>query len=176
MIVLDFVVDSNVKNDLIGRSEVRGSVVFSSATPSRLEVKKLVSNNLKVDESLVIVKSVNTVFGGGSANFFAFVYDDKDKLSLFEQKYMIKRNSVTEKKEEKKEDKKEDKKEESSSDESAPKAKDKKEENSSGEPSPKIEDKKEEVKEEKTVPEDSPSDEKKVEEVKDSDSSKGGDT
>lgn len=99
---MDLVVDSNVKNDLVGRSEIRGNVVFDSSTPSRMDVKKLVSSNLKVDESLVIVRTVGTVFGGRSASFCAFVYDDEAKLSLFEQKYMIKRNS--EKKDEKKDD------------------------------------------------------------------------
>ena len=102
---MNLTVVSNIKNALIGRSEVSGSVVFDSSTPNRSEFKKAISGNLKVDESLVIVKSLDTVFGSTSAKFYVFVYDDEKKLSLFEQKYMVKRNSAEEKKEEPKEEK-----------------------------------------------------------------------
>jgi len=97
---VDVVVDSSVRNGSIGRSEVFGSVVFGSATPSRVDVRKAVSKNLKVDEGLVVVKRLGNVFGGGSAKFCVFVYDDKDKLVFFEQKYMVDRNFPSVKKSE----------------------------------------------------------------------------
>ena len=101
---MELVIKNNEKNDMLSRVEVSGVVSFDKATPNRSDVKKEVCKSLKVNEDLVVVKNILTSFGDKTASFSVFVYDNKDKLSLFEQKYMVKRN-FPEKKEEKAEDK-----------------------------------------------------------------------
>ncbi|HLP80224.1 MAG TPA: hypothetical protein VK158_06300 [Acidobacteriota bacterium] len=81
---------------LLKRKEVAVKVTFTTeTTPSRAALKDAIAKKLKADAACVIVRSVNSPFGGSSAEVTAMVYDNAAAVAVTEGKPMIERNNPT---------------------------------------------------------------------------------
>ncbi|MEM4263711.1 MAG: hypothetical protein QW666_02335 [Candidatus Woesearchaeota archaeon] len=96
------------ENPLIGRIEIKGELAFQGATPSNDAVQKEIAECMKVDPSVVKVKSIYTAYGETKAVVTAHVYNSKEDLERFEPKKKEPKAKKAEeaKPEEKKEEKK----------------------------------------------------------------------
>jgi small subunit ribosomal protein S24e len=90
---------SDTKNSLLKRREVHFQVEHSQMgnTPPRLEVKKALSDALKLDSNLVFVKKMKTRTGTSIALGVANVYDSIEQAKFVEPEYIVKRNTPSEK-------------------------------------------------------------------------------
>ena len=75
-------------------------VSLEGKTPKIKEAKEKVAKLLGVDEKLIIIKEIRTVYGGLETIIVGKVYDNEDVLKKFARPHLIKRNTFEEKKEE----------------------------------------------------------------------------
>jgi small subunit ribosomal protein S24e len=96
---------STKENPLLKRKEVAFRVEQGpkGRTPPRLEVKRAIAAELKINEELVFVKKMRTKTGTHTAVGFANAYETAEQAKLIEPEYIIKRNSPEKPKEEAKE-------------------------------------------------------------------------
>lgn len=71
---------------LLSRMIVSGSVAFDGATSSNDKLSKDIASSLKIDSSLVVMKSIRTLFGKNIATFEAAVYKDNQAREQIEVK------------------------------------------------------------------------------------------
>jgi len=103
---------------LLSRTEIIAKDSYTGATPSRGSIKERLTNALKANKELLIIKHIYPKFGFGTAKIIAYLYSNKKDMERIEPEYAFKKG-VSKKGEEKKaEEKKQDK----------PKAEEKKEE------------------------------------------------
>jgi small subunit ribosomal protein S24e len=91
---MDVKIVSAKDNPLLKRKEVAFKVEHGAQakTPTRLEVKRAVANELKVGEELVFVERMRTLTGTGTAVGFANVYAGLEQAKRVEPDYVVKRN------------------------------------------------------------------------------------
>lgn len=89
-------------NPLLQRREVAFRVEHGPAgkTPGRLEVKRVLANELKVGEELVFVERMRTLTGTSTAVGVANAYVSMEQARLVEPEYIVKRNLPEKPKEE----------------------------------------------------------------------------
>lgn len=98
---------------LLSRTEIFAEITFDASTPSKEEIKKKISSALKSDQSTIVIKKVDTMFGQKQAKVLAFVYTNEKDMKRIEPKPKAKKEKKKEApKEEPKETPKEEKKEE----------------------------------------------------------------
>ena len=98
---------STKKNPLLKRKEVDFRVEKSpkGKTPARLEVKKAIAAELKINEEMVFIKKMRTMTGTNIAVGIANAYETVEQAKFIEPEYIRKRNSPPEEqKEEEKEE------------------------------------------------------------------------
>lgn len=85
---------SRIENQLLGRVELEFQIQHKGhATPSRKDVvAQVLSVEPGAKADLVVVKNTNTRFGQASTTGMAFVYADKESLSV-EPEYVLKRQA-----------------------------------------------------------------------------------
>lgn len=91
--VFNVEVSEKIEQPVMSRSLLKGSVVYDSAPPSSTEVRKHLASALKADESLVVVKSLEPVFGARKSMMEAHVYKSKAAVGSFASKVIVARNS-----------------------------------------------------------------------------------
>ncbi len=106
MIFLEIKISQKTEQPLLSRTELLGAISFEAVTPSRLEVRKKLSEAIKADESLIMVTEIRTSFGEKSAKIRAHVYKTKEEASKFESKIVKDRHLSKEEKAKLKESKK----------------------------------------------------------------------
>ncbi len=62
------------------------------ATPSRQQLISEVASQFKVKEELVIIKHVYSQFGENKTKLIVHIYNDKDKMKLFEHANLLKKH------------------------------------------------------------------------------------
>ena len=89
---------STKKNSLLKRKEVDFRVEQGpkGKTPPRLEVKKAIAAELKINEDLVFVKKMQTMTGTNTAVGVANAYETVEQAKFIEPEYIRKRNSPPE--------------------------------------------------------------------------------
>ena len=89
---------STKKNSLLKRKEVDFRVEQGpkGKTPPRLEVKKAIAAELKINEDLVFVKKMQTMTGTNTAVGVANAYETVEQANFIEPEYIRKRNSLPE--------------------------------------------------------------------------------
>jgi len=89
---------STKKNSLLKRKEVDFRVEQGpkGKTPERLEVKKAIAAELKMNEDLVFVKKMKTMTGTNTAVGVANAYETVEQAKFIEPEYIRKRNSPPE--------------------------------------------------------------------------------
>ncbi|MFX0083353.1 MAG: 30S ribosomal protein S24e [Candidatus Hodarchaeota archaeon] len=86
------------KNPLIDRTELTFRVDhFGVSSPNRLEVKKKIAALQGSDESLTIVKKLDTHFGASYSLGKVYIYDNAKELQFFEPFHIKVRNLEKEK-------------------------------------------------------------------------------
>jgi ribosomal protein S24E len=86
------------ENPLLKRKEVDFRVEHGSEgkTPARLEVKKAIAAELKINEEMVFVKRMQTTTGTNTAVGAANVYETVEQAKFIEPEYIRKRNNPPE--------------------------------------------------------------------------------
>jgi ribosomal protein S24E len=92
-------IESTKDNPLLKRKEVRFTIIQGSKekTPQRLEVKKVLSAEMKIGDEVVFVKRMHTKTGTNITQGDANVYLSAAQAKLVEPEYIRKRNSPPEK-------------------------------------------------------------------------------
>ncbi len=89
------------ENPLLHRVEIRFVVSHPKGkTPSREDVRSLISANLNADKNRVILDHMHTPFGSNETNGYAKIYESVDYAKRVEPDYLLLRNKIIEKKEE----------------------------------------------------------------------------
>ena len=79
------------ENKLMERKELEAEFSGFTKTPTRKEVLKEVAGKKGVKEELIIIETINQVFGQKKANAIIRVYKERKQLERFEHKHLIKR-------------------------------------------------------------------------------------
>jgi ribosomal protein S24E len=89
---------STKKNPLLKRKEVDFRVEQGpkGKTPQRLEVKKAIATELKINEDLVFIKKMQTMTGTNTTVGVANAYETVEQAKFIEPEYIRKRNSPPE--------------------------------------------------------------------------------
>jgi small subunit ribosomal protein S24e len=89
---------STKENPLLKRKEVDFRVEQDPKvkTPSRLEVKKVLAAELKINEEMVFIKKMRTMTGTNIALGIANAYETAGQAEFIEPEYIRKRNSLPE--------------------------------------------------------------------------------
>lgn len=87
------------ENALLKRREVHFQVEHRQTgnTPPRLDVRKALAAELKLNSDLVFIKKFKTKTGTNIAVGIANVYDSSEQARLIEPEYIVKRNIPPEK-------------------------------------------------------------------------------
>ena len=98
-IAMEVKIVSTKKNSLLKRKEVdfRVEQGLKGKTPARLEVKKAIAAELKINEDLVFVKKMKTMTGTNTAVGVANAYETVEQAKFIEPEHIRKRNSPPEK-------------------------------------------------------------------------------
>ncbi len=86
---------STKENPLLKRKEVDFRVAHGpkGKTPSRVDVKKAIATELKINEEMVFIKRMRTITGTNTTAGIANVYETIEQANFIEPKYVRKRNS-----------------------------------------------------------------------------------
>ena len=69
------------ENALLSRREVTAEISYTGATPKTEDVAKAMSQNLKAEEKLVVIKNINQKFGIQKSKILAYQYmNEEDKI------------------------------------------------------------------------------------------------
>src|SRR3989344_9547051 len=77
---------SKTESPLLSRAELKAEISFEKATPKKEEIKKQVAAQLKAPENLIVIKSIETIYGTRTANILAYIYKDENSLKKIEPK------------------------------------------------------------------------------------------
>ena len=83
----------NNENKLLGRNEVTAKLTVEKATLSRADAKSKLAKALKVEEDLIIVKKIKSIFGSLDVVIEANIYDSKESLEKNARPHLVKRNA-----------------------------------------------------------------------------------
>ncbi len=84
---------------LLSRKRYTIRMVCDKQTPSRKDILKEVSAGLKAKPELVVIKHIYTRYGSKEIKIIANLYNQRKDLERIEEKYLIKKNTLEEKKE-----------------------------------------------------------------------------
>jgi len=94
---LNLKITNTVENNIFSRNEITATLDYSASTPSRKDILKELSKQLKVNEDMIIVDNVKTKFKERTAIVVARAYKDKKILEEVEGEYFQKRGIAKEK-------------------------------------------------------------------------------
>lgn len=81
-------------NKVVGRTEVYGIVThMGKGTPSRKDLKSAIAQLYSSPEDLVVIKYIRSEYGMGRSKIKAHVYENPERLKLFEPEYILKRGA-----------------------------------------------------------------------------------
>jgi ribosomal protein S24E len=84
---------------LLSRKRLTLMIENREATPSRKDLIKAIAEKYKTKEDLVIIKHIYPQFGQNKTKLIVHLYQDKDKMNMFEHKNLLKKHREPEKKE-----------------------------------------------------------------------------
>ncbi len=81
-------------NKVVGRLEVEGILThMNKGTPSRKAIKSAMAKLYNKSEELVVIKYIRSEYGMGRSKIKAHIYNDIQRLKLFEPEYLLKRDA-----------------------------------------------------------------------------------
>lgn len=69
---------------LLARKEIEVKLTFKDKTPSNEDLKKGISDQLKADAELIVIKHIYTKFGKPEATALAYIYTSKKEMESIE--------------------------------------------------------------------------------------------
>ncbi|MDK2892027.1 30S ribosomal protein S24e [Methanohalophilus sp.] len=93
---MDINITEDKFNSLLNRREVHFNVTFEGPTPSRKDVKLKMAALLNCSPQLVIIQSLNNLYGKEEVLGYAKIYDSEDRMKEIEKEYVLKRNELPE--------------------------------------------------------------------------------
>jgi small subunit ribosomal protein S24e len=101
---MDIEIVEKKNNPLLQRTEVRFMLHHTNAqTPSRDQVREKLAAQVGSKKSLVVVESMNSLFGRSQTRGYARVYETPEAIGKNEPTYLLKRNKLEDLKPKKKE-------------------------------------------------------------------------
>jgi small subunit ribosomal protein S24e len=91
---MDINIIEDKNNSLLNRREVKLNITFEGPTPSRKDVKLKLAAILNCSPELVIVQSLNNLFGKEEVHGYAKIYESADRMKEIEKEYILKRNEL----------------------------------------------------------------------------------
>jgi ribosomal protein S24E len=85
-------ITEKIEQPLTSRILLKGAVTYDTAPPNFTEIRKQVASAMKVNEDLVVVQSLKSLFGTRSSSVEIHVYKAKEALDSFESKVILARN------------------------------------------------------------------------------------
>lgn len=71
---------------LLFRSEITAEGITDALTPSKVDTQKLIANESKCSENLIVIDNIKTFFGSRKIKITAYKYKDEDSLKKIEPK------------------------------------------------------------------------------------------
>ena len=88
------IVEKDIQNNVFNRRELYIKIYhIGSGTPSRKEIISALSAIYGAKEDLVVVKDIETVYGGGISYVRVNIYKNKEDLEKIEPKHLIGRDT-----------------------------------------------------------------------------------
>lgn len=84
-------VTSDSRNELLSRREVAFTLQFDGPTPTRMQVAGKLAATLNVQEKLLVVDSLKTMFGKTELTGRVRVYDNEEQKKRTEREYLMTR-------------------------------------------------------------------------------------
>lgn len=97
-------IESQEKQELLGRTRVIANASFDGATPKKADIRNQIATAAKVKLEQVIVKHIYAGYGKHSAQVEAMIYDKAEDAAGLEHKKLVEKHAI--KKEEPKEEEK----------------------------------------------------------------------
>ncbi len=83
------------ENKYLNRVEYLFKITHEAkSTPSRKDIRKLISDTLKAPSDLIVIRSIRTTFGKNESLVEVFIYNDNIKMLEIEPKHILKRNEL----------------------------------------------------------------------------------
>lgn len=86
-------VESRRENILLEREEIRCSVTYESATPTRKQIKEALKNNLGVS-GYIVIHEIQPFFGMKKATVYAKIYSSEAIARKIEEPYRLSRGET----------------------------------------------------------------------------------
>lgn len=86
---------------LLSRTEITAFVSYEGATPSRTDLKKQLASLVKVDEKLIVIRTIDVAYGETTAKIFAYAYKNEEDMKRIETENALKKGAPKEEKKEK---------------------------------------------------------------------------
>ncbi|HDD25465.1 MAG TPA: 30S ribosomal protein S24e [Acidilobales archaeon] len=81
------------RNELVKRLEIDTYIAHvGKGTPRRADIRKAIAQNYGKSEELIVVRKIESEFGIGLSKAEIHIYDDIERLKLFEPKHILKRH------------------------------------------------------------------------------------
>ena len=89
-------IKSTTEQPLLSRKEIKATVVFEGAVPSRKDISKELAAKAKSEQPLFVVHLIQPAFGAKEVSVVAYAYDNKEALARVEEKKKLKRTGFAE--------------------------------------------------------------------------------
>ena len=88
---------NEIKDELLNRRRLIYEIEhLKKATPKKDEVKKLITESLKIPENLISVRFIKSNFGSGTSKVSVYVYSDEktfDDIEVIKKKPKVKKDA-----------------------------------------------------------------------------------
>jgi small subunit ribosomal protein S24e len=88
VIRMELTIQSENEMEILSRKDYVFRIAFEGATPSRADILKAITANLKSKRELTIVREIDSVFGEPSCTVVTSVYKDDAALQTYEPEYV----------------------------------------------------------------------------------------
>ncbi len=97
---LDLNIHTDFWNPLVKRRELTIIAThIGRGTPSRREIREAISRAFNIDQRLIVIRSLQTEFGIGRSRIEVHIYNDYERLKMYEPEYILRRHEEKKKEE-----------------------------------------------------------------------------
>lgn len=89
---------SKKENKFLERVEIKATIFYESATPSRKEIKEAICTKNGLNPENAVLRELKTTFGAKKAEALVHAYENKEKMMKTEPLYVLVREGLAEKK------------------------------------------------------------------------------
>ncbi len=93
---MEISINERIPEKLLKRERLNFVIEFEGATPSIIEVRKLIAQKLGIDMKQLVVRRIYNEFGATRAKGYAFLYESREELLKTEPDFIKKKNKVDE--------------------------------------------------------------------------------